>query len=133
MVTRNDRDRLRDLAGRCAEHAHGRSMAERREKWRRHNGLVEPTFPFYIEDNGTFFADLTPRLEYEAEEARALEGRLVHALVAYERIDDDRIIPERFVVDWSTPTTANCEELAITRADSGRGSTSRDWRGGSSC
>ena len=98
-------------------------MAERREKWRVHNRLQTPTCPFHIEDNGSYFRDLTPPLECEDGECRALEGRLLHALVAYETIDDDRIIPDRFVVDWCTPMTANCDELQITRADNGRGSS----------
>jgi len=97
-------------------------MSERREKWRLHNRLQEKTFPFHIEDNGSYFKDLTPPLVCEGDECRSLERRLLHALVAYELIDDDRIIPDRFVVDWCTPLTAICDELEITRADNGRGS-----------
>jgi len=122
-MTEKDKGRLRELAGRYAEYAHGAPMAQRREKWRLHNGLQEKTFPFHIEDNGSYFADLTPPLECEDDECRALEGRLLHALVAYEKIDDDRVIPDRFVVDWCTPTTGNCDELEFTRAESGRVST----------
>ena len=122
-MTTKDEDRLRELAGKYAEYACGEPMAQRREKWRVHNRLQEKTFPFHIEDNGSYFSDLTPPLECEDAECRALESRLLHALVAYEMIDDDRIIPDRFVVDWSTPTTGNCDELQFTRADSGRVST----------
>lgn len=118
-----DRERLRNLACKYAEYACGETMAERREKWRLHNRLEQRTFPFHIEDNGLFFKHLTPPLECESEECRALEGRLLHALVAYEKINDDRIIPDRFVIDWQTPVTSLCEELQITRADSGRGGT----------
>jgi hypothetical protein len=118
-----DKVRLRNLAGKYAECACGATMAQRREKWRLHNRLEQRTFPFHIEDNGSFFQDLTPPLECENAEGRALEGRLLHALVAYERIDDDRIIPDRFVVDWYTPLTSLCEELQITHADNGRGSS----------
>ena len=45
-MTKKDKDLLRSLAGRYAEIAHGKTMAERREKWRLHNGLKEKTFPF---------------------------------------------------------------------------------------
>jgi len=122
-MTKKDKVRLRNLACKYAEYACGETMAQRREKWRVHNRRQEKTFPFHIEDNGSYFKDLTPPLECEADECRALEGRLLHALVAYEMIDDDRIIPDRFVVDWCTPLTGTCDELRITRADNGRGSS----------
>ncbi len=122
-MTKSDKGRLRDLASKYAEYAFGEPMVQRREKWRVHNGLEEKTFPFHIEDNGSYFRDLTPPLECESDECRALEGRLMRALVAYEMIDDDRIIPDRFVIDWCTPITGNCDELQITRADNGRGSS----------
>jgi hypothetical protein len=122
-MTENDKRRLRELAARYSEYALGEPMAERREKWRLHNRLEEKTFPFHIEDNGSYLQDLTPPLKCEEDVCRGLEARLLHALVSYEMIDDDRIIPDRFVVDWCTSLTANCEELQITRADNGRGSS----------
>lgn len=120
-MTTQDRTRLRALAGAYAEAAHSKAMDERREKWRLHNGLHERTCPFHIEDNGSFFADLMPPLECADDLCRALEHRLLRALTAYEQIDDDRIIPARFLVDWCTPTSTLCEELAITRAESSNG------------
>ncbi len=114
-----DRERLRSLACRYAEYAHGRPMRERREKWRLHNRLQEKTFPFHIEDNGSFFKDLTPPFECGDEEGRHLEGRLLRAITAYERIDDDRIIPDRFVVDWCTTLSSYCDDLQLTRAGDG--------------
>jgi len=122
-MTEKDKGRLRELTGRYAEYAHGEPMARRREKWRVHNRLQEKTFPFHIEDNGSYLGDLTPPLECEGDECRALEGRLLYALVSYEMIDDDRIIPDRFLIDWCTPMTVVCDELQYTRADNGRGSS----------
>ena len=122
-MTKADKDRLRQLARQYAEYARGAPMAQRREKWRVHNRLEEKTFPFHIEDNGSFFRDLMPPRECEDDLCRALEGRLLRALVAYEQIDDDRIIPDRFVVDWRAPVTAYCNELDFTRAEDGRGGT----------
>jgi hypothetical protein len=98
-------------------------MAARREKWRLHNRLAQKTYPFHIEDNGTFFRDLTPPLQCTSENGRSLEGQLLWAITAYETVDDDRIIPDRFVVDWITPCTGYCDELTFTRADDGRGGT----------
>ena len=120
-MTKRDKQRLRELACKYAEYACGEPMAQRREKWRVHNRLQEKTFPFHIEDNGSFFRDLTPQPECENDECRALEGRLLHALVAYELIDDDRIIPDRFLMDWQTSITAYCDELQRTHAENGHG------------
>ncbi len=115
------RSRLRDLAGRYAEFALSDTMARRREKWRLHNGLKERTFPFHIEDNGSFIRDLRPPLVCEDEDGRRLEARLLAAITACERIDDDRILPDRFVVDWETDVDSFCDELRFTHADDGSG------------
>jgi len=114
-VDQSCRSHLRDLAGRYAEVALGEVMARRREKWRLHNRLQERTFPFHIEDNGSYLRDLCPPLKCEDRTARQLEARLVRALVSYEKIDDDRIIPDRFVVDWVTGIGNYCDELQFTR------------------
>ena len=39
-MTTKDKARLRDLACKYAEYAKGKPMAQRREKWRVHNGLI---------------------------------------------------------------------------------------------
>lgn len=117
------RSHLRRLAGRYAEYALGNVMARRREKWRRHNGLQERTFPFHIEDNGTYLQDLCPALRCEDPVHQHLEARLLNAIVSYERINNDRIIPDRFVVDWVTAIGNYCNDLQLTHADDGHGGT----------
>lgn len=117
----SEQTRLRQLAGKYAEYAHNSVMAQRREKWRLHNGLKQKTFPFHIEDNGTYFPDIMPPLECKDPEERALEDRLLYAITAYERINDDRIIPDRFIIEWHTDVTDICPELALTHADDGHG------------
>lgn len=120
-MSAHDRTHLRSLAEQYAAYATSEVMAQRREKWRRHNRLQEKTCPFHVEDNGTFLRDLVPPLQCQEEVCRQLEARLLHALVSYERIDDDRIIPDRFVVDWVTPLTGFCEELRFTHVEDGYG------------
>lgn len=115
------RSHLRQLATRYADIATGEVMAQRREKWRLNNGLQERTYPFHIEDNGTYFRDLRPPLRCEDPVCRQLESRLTDAILMYERIDDDRIIPDRFVVDWVTEISGFCDELRLTRAADGYG------------
>ena len=122
-MTPKCRSRLRNLAGTYAEYALGEAMACRREKWRLHNSMRERTLPFHIEDNGTYLRDLVPPLECEDEHARQLEGQLLRAIISYEKINDDRIIPNRFVVDWATQISVICDALQTTRADDGHGGT----------
>ena len=122
-MNQEQRSHLRRLAGTYAEYAHGAVMARRREKWRLHNRLQERTFPFHIEDNGTYHRDLTPALICEDPLQRQLEARLLQAIVNYERIHDDRIIPDRFVVDWETELSSYCADLKFRHADDGQGGT----------
>ena len=114
---------LRSLAQRYAEYALGDTMTQRREKWRLHNRMQEQTIPFHIEDNGTYLRDLTPPLQCDAELDRQLEAQLLRAIVSYERIDDDRIIPGTFVVDWVTQLGSYCDELEFTHVEDGFGGT----------
>lgn len=116
-----DMERLRNLAGKYAEYAHNDTMRERRAKWLVHNGLREKTFPFHIEDNGSYFRDLWPAMKCTDPECRRLEEILVGAILAYERVDDDRIIPDRFVVEWSTEVSNRCDELQFKHAEDGKG------------
>jgi len=105
------KSRLRSLAQIYAGYAHNDVMTERREKWRLHNGMEQKTFPFHIEDNGTYHRDLLPELQCDAPEARRFESRLLGAILSYEHINDDRIIPDRYVVDPVTELTRYCDEL----------------------
>lgn len=112
---------LKKLAAVYAEYAHGEVMQKRRDKWRLNNGLAQKTYPFHIEDNGTFLKDLMPALQCTSDAGRYLENCLLYAIVSYEKINDDRIIPDRFVVDWITENSNYCEELAFIHTDDGHG------------
>jgi len=112
---------LRSLAGKYAEYALGDVMTHRREKWRLHNRMQEKTLPFHIEDNGTYLRDLMPPLKCEDKECRHLEAQLRRALVSYEKINDDRIIPDRFVVNWVTGISNYCDELEFIHSNDGHG------------
>lgn len=98
-------------------------MEARRTKWRLHNTRREKTYPFHIEDNGRFAKDLLPGLVCEDAEARRIEARLRRAILYYETVDDDRIIPDRFLIDWVTSTTAYCRELIFTHVEDSAGGT----------
>lgn len=114
-MTSKDRRRLRELAEEYAAIVHSREMDDRRERWRRNNRLIERTVPFQIEDNGTFFRDLTPPLQCEEDMARSFEAQMLRAITNFRLIDDDRIYPRRFQVAWSVGRTPVCPELQYRR------------------
>ncbi len=123
MTTTNDRNRLRRLAGEYAEIFGSDEMHRQREVWRLSNRLEERTVPFQIEDNGSFFADLTPPCECEGEMERGFEAQLLRAITNYRLIDDDRIFPNFFQVQWHAGKSVICPELQYKRVPD---STGRD-------
>ncbi len=115
MTTPADRNRVRTLAAEYAELVNGDDMARRREKWRRSNRLLERTVPFHIEDNGTFFADLTPQPQCEGEFERGCEAHFLRCLTNLRFIPDDRVFPASFWVPWQIRRTSVCPELKLRR------------------
>ena len=121
QIEGNDRNRLRTLAGKCAEILNSNEMRERRERWRKSNRLIERTVPFVIEDNGTFFADLTPPQECQGELAREFEAQMLRVIANFELIDDDRIFPPFLPIEWMITRPELCPELQITRVPDATG------------
>ena len=116
MTTPGDRERLRAVAAEYAAVAHSDVMAARREIWLRSNRLQERTVPFQIEDNGTFFADLTPEPRCEGSFERGLEHGMLRAITNHRLIPDDRVFPAQCGVGWVISRSSVCPELTITRA-----------------
>jgi len=116
MTTPQDRDRLRTVAAEYAEIVNSDVMNERREVWRRSNRLEERTVPFLIEDNGTFFADLTPKPQCEGAFERGLEQQMLRAIANHRLIDDDRIFTPHCAINWVISRPNICPELELTRA-----------------
>jgi hypothetical protein len=121
MTANTDRDRLRRLASQYAEITTGAAMQARRELWRRTNRLLERTVPFQIEDNGSFFADLTPPLECVGVLERELERQLLQVVTCFQLIDDDRIAPPYACVDWRISRPGICPDLVIKRTPDATG------------
>jgi len=116
MTTPRDRDRLRKVAVEYAEMVNSDVMNERRELWRRSTTLEERTVPFQVEDNGSFFADLTPEPGCEGDFERGLEHRMLRALANHRLIPDDRVFPSVCEVGWAVGRTSVCPELELARA-----------------
>ncbi|MEN6303540.1 MAG: hypothetical protein ABFD96_12490 [Armatimonadia bacterium] len=121
MTTQSDRNRLRALAAEFVEIVNSDDMNARRELWRRSNRLLERTVPFHIEDNGSFFADLTPPLECEGEFERGCEAHFLRVITNYRLIPDDRVFPRTFPVSWAIGRTSICPELRYTRVPDSTG------------
>lgn len=123
MTTPSDRSRLRAVVGEYAEIVTSPDMAARRERWRLTNRLLERTVPFHIEDNGSFFADLTPAPLCEGEFERGLEAHFLRCITNYRLIPDDRVFAASFWVHWAIGRTAVCPELRVRHVPD---STGRD-------
>ena len=95
-----DRQRLRKLAAEYAEIVNSEKMKASREVWRLTNRLLERTIPFQIEDNGSFFSDLMPKLECEGEFERGIESGLLQSVTNHMLIDDDRVLTPYWRVPW---------------------------------
>jgi hypothetical protein len=121
MTTPTDRNRVRTLAAEYAEIFSSDDMASRREKWRLSNRLLERTVPFHIEDNGSFFADLTPQPQCEGEFERDCEAHFMRCITNYRLIPDDRVFPARFWVHWHIGRTSACPELQYHRVPDSTG------------
>jgi len=121
MTTSRDREILRALASDYAEMVHGEAMNARREVWRRSNRLEERTVPFLIEDNGTFFADLTPKPRCEGAFERGLEQQMLRAITNHKLIDDDRIFPPCCGINWLIGRPNICPGLELTHAPDATG------------
>jgi hypothetical protein len=121
MTTPRDRDRLREVAAEYAEIVNSEAMDARREVWRLTNRLEERTVPFQIEDNGTFFADLTPPPECEGGFERGCEAQLRRAITNHRLIADDRIFPRHFEVPWAIGRSSVCPDLQLRHSPDARG------------
>ncbi|MHB8995673.1 MAG: hypothetical protein ACYC63_10515 [Armatimonadota bacterium] len=121
MTTPADRSRLRAVAGEYAEIVNSADMEARREKWRLSNRLLQRTIPFHIEDNGSYFADLTPPPQCEGEFERGCEAYFLRCITNYRLIPDDRVFSKSFWVHWAVSRTALCPELRTRRVPDSTG------------
>lgn len=114
MTTLKESTKLRRVAGQYATIVNSDNMLKRRKKWLLHNKLEERTIPFVIEDNGTFIQDLMPALECEGKFEREIEETLLKTIVNFENIDDDRIFPPYFAINWNIERPPICPDLKFT-------------------
>lgn len=100
-VTPEERKCLRELAKKQLEYSQLPIMEERKQLWYKHNegNSVRPMIHVEI---WTFEHDILPEFKYETETGRAIELELYRNFTNYEKIDDDRIVPPYFPIQWDT-------------------------------
>ncbi|MHC4712028.1 MAG: uroporphyrinogen decarboxylase/cobalamine-independent methonine synthase family protein [Planctomycetota bacterium] len=104
QIPKSERTYLRELAKKQAEYAALPVMAERRGMWYALNDGREGARPPVIIETWTFDRDFLPESVFHcaSEAGREIEGQLLRNVRNHELIDDDKVIPDAFVVDWFT-------------------------------
>ena len=92
-IANQDRTILRELAKRVAEIAAEPVMAERRQRWRRHNDLKSTCPIVWVSPEGSW-RELLPEsaMKCEGKKARGIEASLRRNIYCYEHFHDDAVI-----------------------------------------
>lgn len=103
-IPSQERDYLRDLAKRQAEYAALPVMDERRKMWYALNDGQAGARPPMIIETWTFDRDFLPESVFQcaSETGRAVELQLLRNIRNHELIDDDKVMPDAFFMDWLT-------------------------------
>ncbi len=100
----HDKQILRELARRVAEIGHHPRQAERREMWKRHNGL-QKTKPMVLIFPEGAWSEILPHDTLQCTDglARRIEWHLRHKIYYWERLRDDNVIEPRINIGlvWS--------------------------------
>jgi len=92
-----ERDYLRDLARTQREYANDPIMAERTARWMAHNACRGER-PMVVIELNTFLPDFLPPLRCESPAARTMERQLLTWIRNHELVDDDKVVPDVYVV-----------------------------------
>lgn len=99
QISANEKHYLRELAQKQRDIAHQPVMEERKKLWYDHNNLKGQR-PMVVIEEDSFQQDLMPPLRCESSEAKAIEYQLQKNIVSHKLVDDDKVIPDTFVVNW---------------------------------
>lgn len=97
-VTQEEKMYLRELAKRQREYAHLPIMEERKRLWYLHNSLKGER-PMVVMEENTFLSELMPPLRCKTTVGRMIESQLLHNIVVHEKISDDKVIPDHFIIN----------------------------------
>jgi hypothetical protein len=119
-ATPEEKAYLRDLAKKQVEYASLPVMAERKQQWYAHNAL-HGTRPMLVMEMATFADSVMPGLWCTSPGAMLIERQLVTHITSHELIDDDKVVPDVFVVPWLIHIKEFGIEVARTTAQDAQG------------
>jgi hypothetical protein len=116
----DEREILRTLARKQAEYAALPVMAQRTALWYAHNALRGER-PMVVMEMDTFEADMLPAPRCTSPAAVAIEKRLLRHTISHEQINDDKVVPNYFVVPWQISIDEFGVPIPQEHADDGMG------------
>ena len=119
-ITSDERRYLRELARKQAEYAVLPIMAERTALWYRHNAL-QGERPVVVMEMGTFERDMLPDPKCTSPAAIEIERSLLRPIISHEEIDDDKVVPDHFSVNWRISLDEFGIEIPTDRAEDAQG------------
>src|SRR5574340_241709 len=102
QIPKAERAYLRDLARQQAELAALPVMAERKQMWYDLNDARPGARPPVVVETWTFDRDFLPESIWRctSEAGRSVERQLLRNLRNHQLIDDDKVMPDSFDIDW---------------------------------
>ncbi len=91
-ISQSEISYLRDLAKKQAEYADHDIMQQREKAWYTHNHLKGGK-PLVIMEMASFRDDLLPPLHCKSDMAKELEMQLLMNIINYEKVNDDKVMP----------------------------------------
>jgi hypothetical protein len=104
QITPQERQYLRQLAAKQAEYAALPVMEERKRMWYALNDGCPGTRPPVIVETWTFNRDFLPEgiFHCTTPTGRGIEHRLLENLRNFELINDDKVVPDSYDIEWFT-------------------------------
>ena len=121
-ITRDERRYLRELARKQAEYAAEPIMEVRKALWYAHNSLRADR-PVIVMEMATFEDDMLPQPRCTSPAAVHIERELLRHLVNHECIDDDKVVPDSFAINWQIHVDEFGVEIPTEHAVDDRGGT----------
>lgn len=122
MISRKDRNRLRELAIENLYLANMPSNREKETQWYRHHSFEAGRPMIHIELE-TFIHEFMPdRLQCSSNKARKIEYTLIEDRLNSELFNDDRVVRDFFPIAWDTQFKPFDIDVNLTHAKSKEGS-----------
>lgn len=121
-ITREEKRYLRELASRYMEYAGLPVMDERKSLWYRHNALKGER-PVIVMEMDTFERDMLPEPVCSSPAAKSIEKTLVRHITNFEMINDDKVIPPYYPVEWQISIKPFGMDIVKDRAADSEGRT----------